>query len=52
MPQNNLNLCPECGNADLIFDDARGEIVCNVCGLVLTQKLIDSGPEWRAFSSE
>ncbi|MBA7585777.1 hypothetical protein ES708_27766 [subsurface metagenome] len=25
---------------------------CNVCGLVLSQKIIDSGPEWRAFSSE
>jgi transcription initiation factor TFIIB len=52
MPQNNLNLCPECGNANLISDNARGEIVCNVCGLVLSQNLIDSGPEWRAFSSE
>jgi transcription initiation factor TFIIB len=51
-PQNNLNLCPECGNSNLISDEARGEIVCNICGLVLSQKLIDSGPEWRAFSSE
>ena len=52
MPQNIINLCPECGNANLISDEARGEIVCNVCGLVLRQKIIDSGPEWRAFSSE
>ena len=52
MPQNNLNLCPECGNRNLVSDNARGEIICNVCGLVLSQKLIDSGPEWRAFSSE
>ncbi|TFG03485.1 MAG: transcription initiation factor IIB [Promethearchaeota archaeon] len=52
MPQNNLNLCPECGNTNLISDEARGEIVCNVCGLVLGQRIIDSGPEWRAFSSE
>jgi transcription initiation factor TFIIB len=50
--QNNLNLCPECGNNNIISDDARGEIVCNVCGLVLGQRIIDSGPEWRAFSSE
>ena len=52
MQQNNLNSCPECGNNNLISDDARGEIVCVVCGLVLGQRLIDSGPEWRAFSSE
>jgi len=52
MLQNNLNLCPECGNTNLISDSARGELICNVCGLVLSQKLIDSGPEWRAFSSE
>jgi transcription initiation factor TFIIB len=50
--QNILNSCPECGNNNLISDDARGEIVCVVCGLVLGQRLIDSGPEWRAFSSE
>ncbi len=52
MPQNNLNLCPECGNTNLISDTSRGEIVCNVCGLVLSQNIIDSGPDWRAFSSE
>jgi transcription initiation factor TFIIB len=52
MQQNILNSCPECGNSNLISDDARGEIVCVVCGLVLGQRLIDSGPEWRAFSSE
>ena len=52
MPQNNINLCPECGNTNLISDNSRGEIVCNVCGLVLSQNIIDSGPEWRAFSSE
>jgi len=52
VPQNNINLCPECGNTNLISDASRGEIVCNVCGLVLSQNIIDSGPEWRAFSSE
>jgi transcription initiation factor TFIIB len=52
LPQNNSNLCPECGNRNLISDDSRGEIVCNVCGLVLGQRIIDTGPEWRAFSSE
>ncbi len=52
MAENNENLCPECGNMNLILDDSRAEITCNDCGLVLSQKIIDSGPEWRAFSSE
>lgn len=50
--QKNLNLCPECNNENLVLDESRGEIICNECGLVLKQRVIDSGPEWRAFSSE
>jgi len=46
------DLCPECGNKNLISDNSRGEIICDSCGLVLKQRIIDSGPEWRAFSSE
>ena len=52
MPEKDLDLCTECGNKNLISDDSRGEIICNNCGLVISQKIIDSGPEWRAFSSE
>ena len=52
MSDETSNLCPECGNNTLILDDSRAEIICNSCGLVLTQKIIDSGPEWRAFSTE
>jgi len=52
MLQENFNLCPECGNCNLIIDDSRAEIICNDCGLVINQKLIDCGPEWRAFSTE
>ena len=52
MSENVSNLCQECGENNLIIDDSRGEIVCNSCGLVINQRIIDSGPEWRAFSSE
>ncbi len=52
MAENFSNLCPECGKNNLISDNSRGEIVCNSCGLVLNQRIIDSGPERRAFSSE
>ena len=46
------NACPECGSFNLINDDHRGEKICNRCGLVRTEKIIDKGPEWRAFDSD
>ena len=46
------NLCPECGNNNLIYEEERGEMVCNECGLVIKDKIIDAGPEWRAFSHD
>ncbi len=33
-------------------DYARAEIICMNCGLVLTDRIIDEGPEWRAFDQE
>ncbi|QSG15541.1 transcription initiation factor IIB [Halapricum desulfuricans] len=48
--QNDLT-CPECGG-NLVADDARGETVCDDCGLVVDADEIDRGPEWRAFDSK
>lgn len=45
-------VCPECGSTNIVRDPKRGELVCANCGLVLTEHLIDQGPEWRAFTSE
>ncbi len=44
--------CPDCGNTDVTRDPARGEVICTNCGLVLDSHVIDTGPEWRAFTSE
>jgi len=44
--------CPECGSTSLMRDYERAEIVCNGCGLVIDQDLLDEGPEWRAFDHE
>src|SRR5881628_3570013 len=41
--------CPECNSGHLSFDYERGELICEECGLVLTDQMIDQGPEWRAF---
>ena len=45
-------ICPECGSAHLNRDNHMAELICNDCGLVIEEDLIDYGPEWRAFDSE
>ena len=44
--------CPECGSNHLSRDHSRAELICDDCGLVIDEDLIDHGPEWRAFDSE
>ena len=44
--------CPECDSEHLIRDYTRGELVCESCGLVVTDGAIDGGPEWAAYSVE
>src|SRR6058998_754450 len=44
--------CPECGSEHIVRDYARGEIVCDTCGLVISESQIDEGPEWTAYSAE
>jgi len=41
--------CPECGSSDVIYDEQRGEIICNACGLVIEKEMVDLGQEWRQF---
>ena len=43
--------CPKCGSTNLIQDYDTGEEVCSRCGLVVSDDIIDSGPEWRAFTT-
>ena len=38
--------CEECGAVDWQLDDTRGEIICNSCGLVVEENVIDPGAEW------
>ncbi len=41
--------CPECGSSKLVFDEHKGEVICANCGLVVEDKIIDLGQEWRQF---
>lgn len=44
--------CPECGGKSLVRDYERAEVTCTLCGLVISDKILDPGPEWRAFDSD
>ena len=47
-----IDKCPECGSTNLIHDYDTGETVCGDCGLVISEQMMDKGPEWRAFTQE
>ncbi len=40
-----IRKCPECGSINLTYDEQRGEIICNDCGLVIEEKMVDTGQE-------
>jgi transcription initiation factor TFIIB len=44
--------CPACGSPRLIRDYDRGETTCGKCGYVIDERMMDMGPEWRAFDEE
>jgi transcription initiation factor TFIIB len=37
--------CPECSSVDLTYDSQKGEVVCNECGLIVEEKMVDTGQE-------
>jgi transcription initiation factor TFIIB len=41
--------CNRCGKNTTVTDTESGEIVCGNCGLVLTERIEDIGPEYRNF---
>ena len=47
----NTTTCSKCGSPKLILDYEAGEEVCSDCGLVNSEDIVNTGPEWRAFTS-
>ncbi|MFW9920155.1 MAG: transcription initiation factor IIB family protein [Candidatus Thorarchaeota archaeon] len=45
-------VCSACSSTSMYHDDTRGEVICSNCGLVLSDRSIDMGPEWRAFTAD
>jgi len=44
-----IKKCPECGSSNLLVKKEKGEIICKDCGLVIEDKLVDFGQDWREF---
>jgi transcription initiation factor TFIIB len=44
--------CPSCGGKKMISDETTGELCCGRCGFVITDKILDTGAEWRSFSND
>jgi transcription initiation factor TFIIB len=44
--------CPECEAGNLVADAGGSELVCEDCGLVVEERNVDRGPEWRAFNHQ
>jgi len=40
---SNIRKCPECGGINLTLDSHLGEVICNDCGLVVEEKMVDTG---------
>jgi len=47
-----IKKCPECSGINLFWNRDKGEIICKDCGLVIEDKMVDYGQEWREFDSE
>ena len=51
-PFASAHKCPSCAQHRIITDDSTGEVFCSVCGYVITEKLEDTGAEWRSFAGD
>ena len=47
-----IKKCPECGGINLFWNKDKGEVICKECGLVVEEKMVDFGQEWREFDDD
>ena len=40
-----IKRCPECRSVNLTYDDQKGELICNECGLIVEEKMVDTGQD-------
>ena len=47
-----ITKCQSCGNDQIITDSESGEMICDKCGRVISDKLQEVGPEWRTYATD
>jgi transcription initiation factor TFIIB len=52
MSMQYIRKCPECSGVQLFYNKEKGEVICKECGLVVEEKMIDFGQEWREFDAD
>jgi transcription initiation factor TFIIB len=52
MDREYVKKCPECGGVNLFWNKEKGEVICKECGLVVEDKMVDFGQDWREFDSD
>jgi transcription initiation factor TFIIB len=52
MDREYVKKCPECGGVNLFWNKEKGEVICKECGLVVEEKMVDFGQDWREFDSD
>jgi transcription initiation factor TFIIB len=50
--ERTLEKCPKCGKNSMVTDGVGAELCCSSCGLVLKDKIVENGPEWRTFAND
>ncbi len=50
--ERSSNKCPRCGKNSLVLDGMGSEYYCADCGLVVKEKITDTGPEWRFVAGD
>src|SRR3989344_3529810 len=44
--------CPSCGDKKMVTDETTGELFCGRCGFVVSDKISETGAEWRSFAND
>jgi len=52
MMKKGIKECTDCGSRNIHHNSERGETVCRECGLVIEDRMIDFGQEWRDFQDD
>lgn len=52
MIRKQLKECPECASKNIFRNAEKGETICRDCGLVIEDRMVDFGQEWREFDED